>query len=108
MPARTCARRPATRTMKNSSRLFAEIDRNLNRSMSGCSRLADSRTRRLKPSHDSSRLMKRSGLDARSDAMCPAAGSASQPGLPAARKTRFRVRWRPLGRDRLWPALLLA
>jgi hypothetical protein len=81
MPARTCARRPATRTMKNSSRLLAEIDRNRNRSISGCWRLADSsRTRRLKLSQESSRLMKRSGLKARSDAMCPAAGSASQPG----------------------------
>ena len=79
MPARTCARRPATRTMKNSSRLFAEIDRNRSRSSSGCSRLADSsRTRRLKLSQDSSRLMNRSGLEASADAACRSAGSASR------------------------------
>ena len=85
MPARTCARRPATRTMKNSSRLFAEIDRNFNRSSSGWPRLADSsRTRRLKLSHDSSRLMKRSGLEARADAAWRSAGSASRDGASSA------------------------
>ena len=35
MPARTWPLRPATRTMKNSSRLLAEIDRNRSRSSSG-------------------------------------------------------------------------
>ena len=63
MPSRTCAPRPATRTMKNSSRLLAEIARNLSRSSSGLRRLADSSsTRRLKFNQDNSRLMKRSGL----------------------------------------------
>jgi hypothetical protein len=36
MPSRTCPSRPATRTMKNSSRLAADIDRNRTRSSSGC------------------------------------------------------------------------
>ncbi len=35
MPSRTWALIPATRTMKNSSRLLAEIDRNRTRSSSG-------------------------------------------------------------------------
>ena len=62
MPARSWPLRPATRTMKNSSRLLAEIDRNRTRSSSGWASLAaSSSTRRLKCSHDSSRLMKRSG-----------------------------------------------
>jgi hypothetical protein len=65
MPSRTWARIPATRTMKNSSRLLAEIDRNRTRSSAGWRGLTDSsRTRRLKCSQESSRLMKRSGLDA--------------------------------------------
>ncbi len=63
MPSRTCALMPATRTMKNSSRLFAEIDRKRTRSSAGWPGLTDSSsTRRLKCSQDSSRLMKRSGL----------------------------------------------
>ena len=62
MPASTCPTRPATRTMKNSSRLLAEIDRKRSRSSSGWPRLsASSSTRRLNSSHDSSRLMNRSG-----------------------------------------------
>ena len=52
-----CALRPATRTMKNSSRLLAEIDRNRIRSRTGCRGLhASSSTRRLKASQLSSRL----------------------------------------------------
>ena len=63
IPSRTCALMPATRTMKNSSRLLADIDRNLTRSSTGCPELTDSSsTRRLKCSQESSRLMKRSGL----------------------------------------------
>ena len=63
MPSRTCALIPATRTMKNSSRLLAEIDRNRTRSSTGWPGLTDSSsTRRLKCSQDSSRLMNRSGL----------------------------------------------
>ncbi len=62
MPAWTWPTRPATRTMKNSSRLLAEIDRKRSRSSSGWFGFADSsRTRRLNSSHDNSRLMKRSG-----------------------------------------------
>src|SRR6516164_10170622 len=48
--------------MKNSSRLLAEIDRNRTRSSSGWLGLsASSSTRRLKWSHDNSRLTNRSG-----------------------------------------------
>ena len=66
--------------MKNSSRLAAEIERNFNRSNSGWPRLADSsNTRRLKFSQDSSRLMKRSGLDARSDARAGSSGRREEP-----------------------------
>src|SRR5207247_676934 len=63
MPARSWPLRPATRTMKNSSRLLAEIDRNRTRSSRGwASFAASSSTRRLNWSHDNSRLMNRSGL----------------------------------------------
>ena len=63
MPSRTWPLSAATRTMKNSSRLLAEIDRKRSRSSSGwLSLAASSSTRRLKCSHDNSRLMKRSGL----------------------------------------------
>src|SRR5204863_10101889 len=63
MPSRTWALMPATRTMKNSSRLLAEIDRNRTRSSAGWPVLTESSsTRRLKCSQESSRLMKRSGL----------------------------------------------
>src|SRR5664279_883229 len=62
MPSRCCPLRPATRTMKNSSRLLAEIDRKRSRSSTGWrGLLASSSTRLLKCSHDSSRLMKRPG-----------------------------------------------
>ena len=51
--------RPATRTMKNSSRLEAAIATNLTRSRSGVAGfLASSSTRSLNASHDSSRLKK--------------------------------------------------
>ncbi len=61
-PLRNCPRRPATRTMKNSSRLLAEIETKRTRSSSGCAALeASSRTRRLNSSQDNSRLMKRLG-----------------------------------------------
>ncbi|MNI29641.1 hypothetical protein D3C73_834620 [compost metagenome] len=60
--SRTWPFRPATRVMKNSSRLLAEMDRKRTRSSSGwLSFAASSSTRPLKASHDSSRLMKRSG-----------------------------------------------
>ncbi len=69
MPASTWPTRPATRTMKNSSRLSAEIERKRSRSSRGWLRLLDSSsTRRLNSSHDNSRLMKRSGEDSRPDA----------------------------------------
>ncbi len=62
MPDRTWPRKPATRTMKNSSRLSAEIDRNRSCSRSGWLRFdASSSTRRLNCSQDNSRLMKRCG-----------------------------------------------
>ena len=87
--------------MKNSSRLFAEIDRNRSRSSSGWSRLADSSsTRRLKLSQDSSRLMKRSGLAASSE-VCMAFRPLCKPlgGLQALRQDHGRVRPRSLGHD---------
>jgi hypothetical protein len=53
--------------MKNSSRLLAEIERNRSRSSTGWfSFSASSSTRRLKCSQESSRLMNRSGLAAKS------------------------------------------
>src|SRR5208283_4178210 len=59
---------PETRTMKNSSRLLAEIAKNLTRSRSGWASFdASSRTRRLKASHDNSRLTKRAGSSRRVD-----------------------------------------
>src|SRR3546814_15552595 len=62
IPWSCCPLSPATRTMKNSSRLLPEIDRKRSRSSSGCAGLrASSITRRLTASHDSSRLKKRSG-----------------------------------------------
>jgi len=74
------------RTMKNSSRLLAEIDRNLSRSSRGFFGLADSSsTRRLKFSHDSSRLMKRSGLEARSNTAGRAADSGDRTGSSSCR-----------------------
>ena len=61
-PERTWPMRPATRTMKNSSRLSAEIDRKRSCSRSGWWLFeASSSTRRLNCSQDSSRLMKRCG-----------------------------------------------
>src|SRR5262245_27990963 len=63
MPSRIWPARPATRTMKNSSRLAAEIDRKRTRSSSGCEGFCDSSsTRRLNCSQENSRLTKRSGL----------------------------------------------
>ena len=57
-----CSRRPATRTMKNSSRFDAKIARNLTRSSSGfVSFCASSSTRALNSSQLNSRLMKCSG-----------------------------------------------
>ena len=61
-PASICCCRPATRTMKNSSRFEAQIAANFTRSSSGMSgSAASSSTRSLNASHDSSRLMKRPG-----------------------------------------------
>src|SRR6516162_5928164 len=77
MPARNWPLRPATRTMKNSSRLLAEIERNRTRSSKGWASLADSsRTRRLNCSHDNSRLMNRSGLAMSSKGGAAAAAAA--------------------------------
>src|SRR5207245_5543863 len=57
-PPSSCCLRPATRTMKNSSRFEATMVKNFSRSNSGsCASQASSSTRRLKLSHDSSRLM---------------------------------------------------
>ena len=63
-PARPGPIRPATRTMKNSSRFDEKIAQNFTRSSSGSSRsAASSSTRALKSSHESSRL--RSALGGR-------------------------------------------
>ena len=63
MPARSWPLRPATRTMKNSSRLLAEIETNRMRSSSGWLGLpASSSTRMLNCSQLTSRLTKRAGL----------------------------------------------
>ena len=79
MPWRTCPSRPATRTMKNSSRLAAEIERKRTRSRSGWAVLrVSSRTRRLNWSQENSRLMKRRGLVSRSSA-----GATSAPVSPS-------------------------
>ncbi len=57
-PLRTWPQMPATRTMKNSSRLLAEIETKRTRSSSGWLALAaSSSTRRLNSSQDNSRLM---------------------------------------------------
>ena len=59
-PSSTACCRPATRTMKNSSRFDAAIAANLTRSSSGMvGSAASSSTRSLNASHDSSRLMNR-------------------------------------------------
>src|ERR1017187_6779467 len=56
-PSSSCCNRPPTRTSKNSSRLLAEIARNLTRSSSGLRRSpASSSTRPLNFSHEASRL----------------------------------------------------
>jgi hypothetical protein len=61
MPAATWSFRAATRTWKNSSRLDEKMAQNLSRSSSGISgSAASARTRSLKASQLSSRLMKRS------------------------------------------------
>jgi hypothetical protein len=65
--------------MKNSSRLFAEIDRKRRRSSSGWFGLeASSRTRRLNWSQDSSRFTKRSG-EWRSERPASTTGSRAAP-----------------------------
>jgi len=61
-PAAIWPFRPATRTMKNSSRFESEIDRKRSRSSNGWFGLAaSSSTRMLKASHDSSRFTNRCG-----------------------------------------------
>src|SRR5579883_2547293 len=83
--------------MKNSSRLLAEIDRNFSRSRGGWPRLADSsRTRRLKLSQDSSRLMKRSGL------------AASAGSIPRGSSSVRRVRLDSNARTVAWPRSAMA
>src|SRR5262245_34451903 len=87
MPSRTWPRRPATRTMKNSSRLLAQIDRKRTRSRSGWFWFsASSSTRRLNCSHDSSRLMNRSGLLAIS--LLAGGGAAAGAGVAARASAR--------------------
>ena len=82
MPDSTCPTRPATRTMKNSSRLFAEIERKRSRSSSGWIGLLDSSsTRRLNSSHESSRLMNRSGDAIKPIEEASAMGGAVSTGL---------------------------
>ena len=86
-PAAMRRLRPATRTMKNSSRLFAKIARNRTRSSSGRSgSSASSRTRSLKCSHDSSRSRNRSG--SRSGAAASYGGSMSNGSDGTARRSR--------------------
>ena len=76
-PPATCAVSPATRTITNSSRLAAEIDRKRTRSSSGCRSLfASSSTRRLNWSHENSRFTNRSG-EARMSGSPAGAGVAS-------------------------------
>ena len=54
----SCCLRPATRTMKNSSRFDATMATNFSRSARGTlGSRASSSTRSLNPSHESSRLM---------------------------------------------------
>ena len=61
-PATTWSVRPATRTWKNSSRFWLKMAQNLARSSSGTAgSSADSRTRALKSSQDSSRFRNRVG-----------------------------------------------
>ena len=62
-PASSSSSRPATRTMKNSSRCWAKIAANLTRSRSGSAwSSAISRTRLLYSSDESSRLRRRLGV----------------------------------------------
>ena len=62
MPAAACRSSPATRTMKNSSRFDEKIEQKRTRSSSGSAgSAASSSTRALKSSHESSRLISRSG-----------------------------------------------
>ena len=76
----SCCFRPATRTMKNSSRLEATMATNFSRSTSGTlGSRASSSTRSLNPSHESSRLMN----------SFAAAGSLTTGGLPTT-----GLRWR--------------
>src|SRR5918997_5694137 len=62
--AATCCWRPATRIMKNSSRLVSEIATNRTLSRRGCRpSLACARTRSLKPSQESSRFTYNEGSE---------------------------------------------
>src|SRR5262245_9821326 len=71
-------KRPATRTSKNSSRLLAEIARNFTLSSRGLfSSSASSSTRRLKASHEASRLMYKDGSD--TDRFMRRAGAGLEP-----------------------------
>ena len=103
-PAASWALSPATRTIWNSSRLLAEIDRKRSRSSSGWRSLsASSSTRALKASQDSSRLMKRSGARA---SIPPEAGTG--PFLSAGSISSmaiFGCRRPPWRRSRFLPAL---
>ena len=85
-PAAMRRLRPATRTMKNSSRLVAKIARNRTRSSSGRSvSSASSSTRVLKCSHDSSRSRNRSA--GRSGADASYGGSTSNGSAGTARRS---------------------
>ena len=82
MPVAILRLSPATRTMKNSSRLLAKIARNLVRSSKGSSgSWLRSRTRWLKASQESSRSRKRSS--GRSDSELGGKGRSSDMGASA-------------------------
>ena len=69
-PAVACPMRPATRTMKNSSRFEEKIDANRTRSSSGCAgSAARSSTRAFNSIHESSRFSSRDGAACVSTAM---------------------------------------
>ncbi len=97
MPVAMRRLRPATRTMKNSSRFEAKIARNRTRSSSGRSgSSASSRTRSLNASHEISRSAKRSsGSGARSSPSKASSGSSASPwgtGRPASSSSGVEAR----------------
>ena len=80
---------PATRIMKNSSRLVTKMARNFTRSSSGSdSSSASWSTRSLKSSHDSSRLVNSDGSESSRVAGCLARGGAGLGASLARREPR--------------------